>query len=735
MGNTSASTHIAWRGSVDDAAKAISRCYSKLGYKRVKKAPAEGGKHVVLLARAGQSYVSVYDSDNAKLDSGELKDMARAASKALKTAAVFTSLYDSDSYEFIVFANGRQVDLLMTDDESYDGPMKRLSDKSRAAKWGSLFGRTLSIDQIQQAVTQQTPFADHVIAGLSKLIGLCDGQSQINYQDFLDQEEEITAEFYFKRKPMALSDIPAGQILLRDYFDPDNCRMRAVYPASWPIPIGTKRLATWLILSQGAGFSGGTATVSLSGPDTMILSKAIISGCKFHNGQIVGSLEPVTPNLTQEDVAKLVDAKRFKLMPVETSSAQPATYSGEFPHLIIPSMTPERTTQILLILQMDLEAPTAGEWEINVSLQPGTQTEYQHKLPPLRIAAIEQKWIPVISGLNPKTTYDKSNLSATHLRELNYTQSRIPGERRLDHPAVTSSVAILKDEGQPTLDACKTWLEAWLRPLSDQQEGEITIHAEKQMTESAHVGKTKKKLPVSGFLNDRIWGKLFDGANDYQTVLVTYVPKDAECAIAGIGLQHSFKEGEKWKQDHDIRIADTLGVMRGRPFDILALGGTWHVFKWVINHEDCYKYLGTSALDMEQQMDSFAAGRLPLQAWSSQCTWIPAFDYAGSYERTVYEETSLLNWFRGILSDGGGLNGEKMTAQWCGHVLRMVTQRLWLCRNLIDQVNRAALERVAQVSETNGVYKIALRPECTLDELELALLPILPVESARISVL
>jgi hypothetical protein len=41
---------------------------------------------------------------------------------------------------------------------------------------------------------------------------------------------------------------------------------------------------------------------------------------------------------------------------------------------------------------------------------------------------------------------------------------------------------------------------------------------------------------------------------------------------------------------------------------------------------------------------------------------------------------------------------------------------------------------VAQVSETNGVHRIALRPGCALDELELALLPILPVESARISV-
>jgi hypothetical protein len=66
---------------------------------------------VVLLARAGQSYISVYDSDNSKIDSGELKDLGLAVSKAMKTAAVFTSLYDSDKYEFVVFANGRQVDL------------------------------------------------------------------------------------------------------------------------------------------------------------------------------------------------------------------------------------------------------------------------------------------------------------------------------------------------------------------------------------------------------------------------------------------------------------------------------------------------------------------------------------------------------------------------------------------------------------------------------------------------
>jgi hypothetical protein len=146
---------------------------------------------------------------------------------------------------------------------------------------------------------------------------------------------------------------------------------------------------------------------------------------------------------------------------------------------------------------------------------------------------------------------------------------------------------------------------------ASRQEGEIRIHAEKRMSESASVGKTKKTLPASGFLSDKIWGKLFDGASDYQTVLVTFVPTGAECGIAGIGLQRSFNEPEgRGREYSGKQMADTLGAMRGRPFDIAALGGTWHVFKWVINQEDCYQYLRTSAGEMERELDRFAAERV-----------------------------------------------------------------------------------------------------------------------------
>jgi hypothetical protein len=41
---------------------------------------------------------------------------------------------------------------------------------------------------------------------------------------------------------------------------------------------------------------------------------------------------------------------------------------------------------------------------------------------------------------------------------------------------------------------------------------------------------------------------------------------------------------------------------------------------------------------------------------------------------------------------------------------------------------------VAQVTETNDAFKIALREGLGLDDLELALLPVLPVESVRVRI-
>jgi hypothetical protein len=128
-------------------------------------------------------------------------------------------------------------------------------------------------------------------------------------------------------------------------------------------------------------------------------------------------------------------------------------------------------------------------------VRPNSVTEFQHDLPRARLAAVEQTWLPIVSGLNPRASYDCDDLAtlqprgALMLREMQQKQETIRLDRTLNHFAIASNVAILQDGGQATLDACRSHLEAWLRPLAEQG-GDVRIHAEKRMTEKAYVGKS-----------------------------------------------------------------------------------------------------------------------------------------------------------------------------------------------------------------------------------------------------
>lgn len=737
MGNTCCSVHIALTGTTPDAIQGIVRAYATLGFERANAPSPEGGKHVIVLRKEDDAFVSVYDSDNAALDTGELKDLALAASKIFKTAAVCTSLYDSDTFEVVVFNAGKQVDLVMTEPEQYSGPLKVLSERSRATQWSKVFGKSLSAERIKQAATTNSAFADDALAELSRLIGLTGGQSQLHYQDLVE-DDAVAHHLHFTRRPLAPRAVPKGQIVLCNYFDPDNSRVLLVNPASWPVPLLDQMPVTWLMLSEGAGFNDGTLAIHVNGPDGLAIARGYMLGSKFHNGQMVGPLETEPRAATGTSAEDLVKSREFDVTQGPSGPSGSKTFTARFPALNIPTKAPERPTQILVVLQLHLVASQVGEWDIDVAVRPASLTDFHHDLPRARIAGAEQTWLPVVSGLNPKARYDARDLATLQprgpvmLHELQRKQASILLDRTLTHFAIASNVAIVRDEGQATLDACRSYLEAWLRPLAEQT-GEVRIHAEKRMTERAYVGKSRKTLPASSFQHDKMWRKLFEAAGNYQTVLATIVPRDAEYPIAGVGLQVGLEHHpEQWREHYEQQLADTLSKMRGRPFERAPVVHTMHVFNWVLNHDDCYKYLGTSIGDMKDRLDDFAARYALLQAWHSQCTWHPLFDHADDYRRTVYEEHSVLNWFRGILQNDSGLDASKMSVQWCRNVLRMVTPHMWICRSLLQQVDRAALEAVAEVTETNDAFRIALREGQALDDLELALLPVLPVESARV---
>ncbi len=231
--------------------------------------------------------------------------------------------------------------------------------------------------------------------------------------------------------------MPEGQIALRNYFDPDNSRMLLVYPASWPVPIGEETLVTWLMLSEGAGFNEGTLAIQVTGPDGLAIARGYMEGSKFHNGQIVGPLE-TAPRDTGASAEALLESKHFEVTQGPSGSSGSQTFTARFPTLDIPTKAPGRPTQILVVLQLHLVPSRAGVWDIDVSVRPTSQTDFQHDLPRARMAAVEQTWLPVVSGLNPRAGYDTSDLATLQprglvmLHELQHKQKAILPDRTLD---------------------------------------------------------------------------------------------------------------------------------------------------------------------------------------------------------------------------------------------------------------------------------------------------------------
>src|SRR5262245_9272745 len=346
----------------------------------------------------------------------------------------------------------------MSDVESYSGPLKRLTRNSRATQWARIFGGLPTTQQIDEAAAPQTAFADDTVGRLSALIGLPGDREQHHYADFADDRGAVTV-LYFAKKDVP-DPVPAGQILLRNYFDEHNSRKLLDYPAAWPMPVGQEELLTWLLLSEGAGFKGGAATIEVTGPPGLTFSSGVINGAKFHNGQIVGGYE-LPKDASAEAAQAYLDSKCFALTPVAPGGSDEQCYSVEYPNLYVPPVTPGQTTQIIVILQLHLTASRPGEWNVKVTLQPGSESDYSCQLPPARVAAVEQSWLPIVSSLNPKATYDTTDIADGQPpdRAMDFLVQRSGDYRYRNMPAAEATAALRRQLSQGREHHYKAWLQ------------------------------------------------------------------------------------------------------------------------------------------------------------------------------------------------------------------------------------------------------------------------------------
>ena len=98
----------------------------------------------------------------------------------------------------------------------------------------------------------------------------------------------------------------------------------------------------------------------------------------------------------------------FEFEPQVSDDPNRRFYVAEYPNMTAPPMTPTRSTQIIVVLQFHLTAEKPGEWTVQVNLRLGAGRAFLHRLPAARIAAVRRSWLPIVTGLNPRTTYDTS---------------------------------------------------------------------------------------------------------------------------------------------------------------------------------------------------------------------------------------------------------------------------------------------------------------------------------------
>ena len=684
MGTTATSLHIL--GLPADArslSDEVEKGYSKLGYTRPKKAVGTSAKQVVLVAADDGGYLSIYDSENDQIDNGELKDLAVQLSKRLASVAILTSIYDGDSFEFILFHKGKQVDAAVSDPGSHQGGLKILKGRRRAQTWLDMFFlRDLTRawwsgsaepfsqrsalqrwqDRLHEAETTESILAENELAQWCMLAGLPPDRAFGNCSDFTRKTttpgEEITLALERtgvpsgKAKPAVTAD---AAIELKYFRSDDDCPYHRFFPAPWPMLPGVTARFQWAVVSSGAGFDGLRLRLSIDGPTAPSVEGIAVRAYHFYNGQVT-SMTPVASF-------------------AGTVASEPVVEIADFP---IPAVDPQSRRQFLLQLEIDVRLQEPGEATLAPALAPFGAEDASPKLPPLRLSAIRPSWVPIIS---------RSERSGAQ---------QLQAVLRLNTPSVLSAAAILPDDGDAVRRRARELVEAWLGHL-DPETGTMAVIHTQRMSPSKKLAKSTRSVPLEALKSDKLWPKLFAEASRYQTVL--------------IGLHH----GEAPHPHAGMAIQGTLQIF-ARPLGDPVL----NCALWLLDHQSVHRRLGISPDATIDIFKDWLASADPLQAWVARAAWIPEFNSWEDFAHTIYEGAASGDRFR---SEVQGLLGGRTSSV---RRLRFVAPRLWLDESLMREADRAALEAVASLRQRRRTTEIVLLPGRDLSELETALAPLLP---------
>jgi hypothetical protein len=677
MGTTATSLHVLSAAVFPESRLPtdIEKAYRKLGYARPKKTGGGATKCVILAPDASGDWLSIYDSENDKIDTGELKRLAVEVTKRLGTVALLTSVYDSDSFEFVMFHMGKQVDAAVSDPGDHAGALKMLKGKRRAQAWYSMFiGRDLRRtalaggqrtllegweERLKVPPTSTTPFAEDELGAWCTLAGLSPANAMTVFEVLAAREDRtglttLVLERTVPKQAEAMA-APTGTTLAY-YRSDDDCPYLRFFPASWPRSPGVSDKEQWAIVCSGGGISGLRVRLSVEGPAPVQVERLHVNALPFYNGQVTSMTSIAAHEWTIPDPAAVC----------------PAELIIEIPDFVVPATDPQSRRQVILILIVQATLPEEGEATLTPSVETAAGIRPSPLLPPLRLRALRPAWVPLVSRSDtPKMARGEQVL-------------------RLNTPSVWSGVAILPGDGGGARERARLLAERWLARLSPAAVTMAVVHTQKHMSPSFKISKTTRTLPLAELTSDKLWPRLFDEATNYQTITIGLMRTGTLHAHAGVTIQASL-----------------------RGFSRIFGGSTLSCAVWMINHEQVRRQIGSSVEAATEVFERWVGAVEPLQAWIASAAWIPEFNTYEDFMQTAYESAVSPDWHRA---------DRPPRLPW----LRFVAARLWLDESLIGVLDPRQLEAVAELSRHGQVTALSLRPGRSLAELEAALEPILP---------
>lgn len=197
--------------------------------------------------------MSLHDSGNDTLDTGELKELAVALSKATKSVAIVTSVLDSDVFELLLYHRGKQIDAVLSDTAAGADGLTVLEGKKRARAWAKAFqdrdffqavaqGNTVGFRPEAQiasyaraqesAAAMESPFAEGMLGAWCAATGLSADAPCLTWRECVDSPNRTVTPLTFvagRPKPSALeatssasAEQPSGGVKLANCHDEDD---------------------------------------------------------------------------------------------------------------------------------------------------------------------------------------------------------------------------------------------------------------------------------------------------------------------------------------------------------------------------------------------------------------------------------------------------------------------------------------------------------------------------------